>query len=158
MMSLPYLPLYLVTEWLCGPGFWTLVWIFVAFGWMFDARLCREFSPLLEKYGIRGGARSIGASPGWIMLKHLLVNCGSSDHCLCTSYNRRKYRRRSILELPGSRAFRHLPYHGSILQNATNLYFPPQWPLVDLYPVFLFLTVLSFNFMGTACAIRWTPG
>jgi peptide/nickel transport system permease protein len=150
MMSLPYLPLYLVLSMAFGPGFWTLVAIFVAFGWMGDARLVRGVVLSLKNMEYVEAARALGASPWRIMIKHLLINSMAVIIVSTTLLIGGNIVGEAALSFLGLGIQPPQPSWGNILQTATQYIFAPRnGPWLIIYPgFFLFLTVLAFNFMG----------
>ncbi len=150
MLSLPYIPLYLVMAMAFGPGFWTLVGIFVVFGWMFNARLVRGVVLSLKNVEFVEAAKSIGASSWRIMFSHLLVNSMAPIIVSITLGIGGNIIGEASLSYLGLGIQAPTPSWGNILQNATEFVFSPRnGPWLIVYPgFFLFLTVLSFNFMG----------
>lgn len=150
MMSLPYLPLYLVLAMAFGPGFWTLVGIFIAFGWMGDARMVRGVVLSLKNMEYVEAARALGASPWRIMIKHLLINSMAVIIVSTTLLMGGNIVGEAALSFLGLGIQPPQPSWGNILQTASEYIFAPRnGPLLIIYPgIFLFLTVLSFNFMG----------
>jgi peptide/nickel transport system permease protein len=150
MLSLPYLPLYLVLAMVFGPGFWTLVGIFVAFGWMGAARLVRGVVLSLKNLEFVEAARALGASSGRIMIKHLLVNSMAVIIVSVTLAIGGNIVGEAALSFLGLGIQPPQPSWGNILQTAaTYIFAPGNGPWLIVYPgFFLFLTVLAFNFMG----------
>ncbi|MGB9834056.1 MAG: ABC transporter permease [bacterium] len=150
MMSLPYIPLYLVLAMAFGPGFWTLVGIFVAFGWMTDARLVRGVVLSLRNLEFVEAARAVGASRWRIMLRHLLLNSMAPIIVSTTLLMGGNIVGEAALSYLGLGIQPPLPSWGNILQTAAEYIFAPDnGPWLIIYPgLFLFLTVLAFNFMG----------
>jgi peptide/nickel transport system permease protein len=150
MMSLPYLPLYLVLAMAFGPGFWTLVGIFIAFGWMGDARMVRGVVLSLKNMEYVEAARALGASPWRIMIKHLLINSMAVIIVSTTLLMGGNIVGEAALSFLGLGIQPPQPSWGNILQTASEYIFAPSnGPWLIIYPgIFLFLTVLSFNFMG----------
>jgi peptide/nickel transport system permease protein len=150
MMSLPYLPLYLVLAMAFGPGFWTLVGIFIAFGWMGDARMVRGVVLSLKNMEYVEAARALGASPWRIMLKHLLINSMAVIIVSTTLLMGANIVGEAALSFLGLGIQPPQPSWGNILQTASEYIFAPRnGPWLIFYPgFFLFMTVLSFNFAG----------
>ena len=150
MMSLPYLPLYLVLAMAFGPGFWTLIGIFVGFGWMGDARLVRGVVLSLKNMEFVEAAKAIGASPWRIMLKHLLINSMAVIIVSTTLLMGGNIVGEAALSFLGLGIQPPQPSWGNVLMTASGYIFAPgNGPWLIFYPgFFLFLTVLSFNFMG----------
>jgi len=150
MMSLPYIPLYLVLAMAFGPGFWTLVGIFVAFGWMTDARLVRGVVLSLRNLEFVEAARAVGASNWRIMVRHLLLNSMAPIIVSTTLLMGGNIVGEAALSYLGLGIQPPLPSWGNVLQTASEYIFAPgNGPLLIFYPGFsLFITVLSFNFMG----------
>lgn len=150
MLSLPYIPLYLVMAMALGPGFWTLVGIFVAFGWMTDARLVRGVVLSLKNLEFVEAAKALGASRGRIMFRHLLLNSFAPIIVSATLMIGGNIVGEAALSYLGLGIQPPLPSWGNILQTASEYIFSPgNGPWLVVYPgLFLFLTVVAFNFMG----------
>lgn len=150
MLSLPYIPLYLVLAMAFGPGFWTLVGIFVGFGWMGNARIVRGVVLSLKNMEFVEAARAIGASNGRVMVRHLLINCMAPIIVSTTLGIGQTIVSEAALSFLGLGIQPPQPSWGNVLQTATQYIFSPaNGPWLIIYPgIFLFLTVLAFNFMG----------
>lgn len=150
MMSLPYLPLYLVLAMAFTPGFWTLIFIFIAFGWMGDARLVRGVVLSLKNMEFIEAARAVGSSSWRIMGIHLLLNSMAVIIVSMTLAVGGNIVGEASLSYLGLGIQPPMPSWGNILQSAAEFMFAPRnGPWLIFYPgFFLFLTVLSFNFMG----------
>jgi peptide/nickel transport system permease protein len=150
MLSLPYLPLYLVLAMAFGPGFWTLVGIFIGFGWMGNARLVRGVVLSLKNLEFVEAARALGASPWRIILRHLLINSMGVIIVSTTLAMGDIIVGEAALSYLGLGIQPPQPSWGNILQTSSEFIFSPRnAPWLIVYPgLFLFLTVLSINFMG----------
>jgi len=150
MLSLPYIPLYLVLAMAFGPGFWTLVGIFVAFGWMGTARLVRGVVLSLKNMEFVEAARAVGASNWRIMARHLLVNSMAPIIVNTTLTIGGNIVAEASLSYLALGIQPPMPSWGNILQQSSEFMFAPgNGPLMIIYPgLFLVITVLSFNFMG----------
>ncbi len=150
MLSLPYIPLYLVLAMAFGPGFWTLVGIFIAFGWMGDARLVRGVVLSLKNMEFVEAAKAIGASNWRIMLRHLILNSMAPIIVSTTLLIGGNIVAEAALSYLGLGIQPPMPSWGNILYTAAEYIFAPRnGPWLIFYPgFFLFITVLAFNFMG----------
>ena len=150
MLSLPYIPLYLVLAMAFGPGFWTLVGIFVGFGWMGNARIVRGVVLSLKNMEFVEAARAIGASNARVMVRHLLINCMAPIIVSTTLGIGQTIVSEAALSFLGLGIQPPQPSWGNVLQTATQYIFSPaNGPWLIIYPgIFLFLTVLAFNFKG----------
>ncbi|MCE5283398.1 MAG: ABC transporter permease [Deltaproteobacteria bacterium] len=150
MLSLPYIPLYLVLSMAFGPGFWTLIFIFVAFGWMGDARMVRGVVLSLKNMEFVEAARAVGSSNWRIMVTHLLLNSMAVIIVSTTLAIGGNIVSEAALSYLGFGIQPPMPSWGNILQTASEYIFAPRnGPWLIFYPgFFIFLTVLSFNFMG----------
>jgi peptide/nickel transport system permease protein len=150
MMSLPYIPLYLVLAMAFSPGFWTLIFIFVAFGWMGDARLVRGMVLSLRNMEFVEAARAVGASSYRIMGTHLLLNSMAVIIVSLTLAIGGNIVGEAALSYLGLGIQPPMPSWGNILQTAAEYIFAPRnGPWLIFYPgFFIFMTVLACNFMG----------
>lgn len=72
--GLPGLLLQILMMVVLGPGVKTMILVFVLTGWVGMARLVRGQVLQLKEQEFVLAARTLGAGPGWIILKHLLPN------------------------------------------------------------------------------------
>jgi peptide/nickel transport system permease protein len=133
-----------------GPGFWTLVGIFIGFGWAGDARMVRGVVLSLKNLEFIEAARAIGSSPWRIILRHLLINSMGVIIVATTLAMGEIIVGEAALSYLGLGIQPPQPSWGNILQTASEFIFAPRnAPWLIVYPgLFLFLTVLSINFMG----------
>jgi len=72
LLSIPVLPILMVIVGIWGKGLWQLILILGLFSWMGTARTVRSLALTLRETGYVENLRSIGASPFYILYRHLL--------------------------------------------------------------------------------------
>jgi len=72
LLSIPVLPILMVIVGIWGKGLWQLVIILGLFSWMGTARTVRSLALSLRESCYVENLRSIGASPWYILYRHLL--------------------------------------------------------------------------------------
>ncbi|MDP9245458.1 MAG: ABC transporter permease [Chloroflexota bacterium] len=166
-LSLPVLPLLLVIIYLFrdslrsafGPElgiFIMIVGVIGVLNWMPVARLVRaQFLSLKQKEFVEA-ARAIGARDGRIILRHMLPNAMSPILVAATIGVGGAILTESTLSFLGLGFPSDVPTWGRILFDARNyLDIAPHWAI---FPgLFIFLTVLSINFIGDGLTDALNP-
>jgi len=157
-LSLPVLPLLLVIIYLFRDSlratfgselgiFLMIVGVIGVLNWMPVARLVRaQFLSLKQKEFVEA-ARSVGAKNGRIIVRHILPNALSPILVAATIGVGGAILTESTLSFLGLGFPSDVPTWGRILYDARNyLDIAPHWAI---FPgLFIFLTVLSINFIG----------
>ena len=148
MFSIPVLPLLVVLAAVIpGGGVWKIVLVITIFGWMTVARLVRGMYLSLKENEYTEAARAIGASNVRIMFRHLLPNAMAPVIVSATLGVGGNIIFESALSFLGFGIMPPTPSWGNMLQNAQNSMFLAPW-LVWFPGLAIFITVLSFNFLG----------
>ena len=147
-ITFPAFFLFLLISYLFTPTLFLLIVIFGFFGWGGTARLVRSEALQRREEEYVTAARGAGAKSGWIIRKHLLPNVSSTVITVAT------------LTVPGfilteaALSFLQLtdPSIASwgkvIASGRGNL--ADAWWIATIPGVFLFLTILAFNYVGDA--------
>lgn len=148
LLSVPTLPLYLILAALIpGGGVSRIVLIFTAFGWTIVARLVRAQILSLRTQDFIEAARAIGASEARLILRHLLPNAMAPVIVAATLAVGGAILGESALSFLGLGIAPPTPSWGNMLQRAQEYIWNA--PHLAIVPgVFIFVTVLSFNFLG----------
>lgn len=148
LLSIPTLPLYLILAALIpGGGVSRIIIIFTAFGWTGVARLVRGQILSLRTLEFVQAARAMGASEVRIILRHLLPNAMAPVIVAATLAVGGAILGESALSFLGLGIQPPTPSWGNMLQRAQEYIWNA--PHLAIFPgVFIFLTVLSFNFLG----------
>jgi peptide/nickel transport system permease protein len=148
LLSIPTLPLYLILAALIpGGGVSRIIIIFTAFGWTGVARLVRGQILSLRTLEFVQAARAMGASEARIILRHLLPNAMAPVIVAATLAVGGAILGESALSFLGLGIQPPTPSWGNMLQRAQEYIWNA--PHLAIFPgVFIFLTVLSFNFLG----------
>ncbi len=162
-LSLPQLPLLLLITYLFSPSlqqwsndrfgsvnigvFLLIIVVISAFNWMPTARLVRASFLATKERDFVEAAHSIGATRGSLMLKHIMPNVLSPIIVAATLGIGTAIITESSLSFLGLGFPPGIPTWGSMLFNARQyLQTSPHESLIPGF--FIFLTVLSINFVG----------
>ncbi len=147
MLSIPTFPLLIALASVLGKGVWQIIIVIVVFGWMGDARLVRSVVLSLKQEEFSEAARAIGVSPMRIMFVHYLPNVMAPIIVSTTLGIGSAIVYEAAISFLGFGVQAPLASWGNMLQNAQNYVFTHQ-ALVWYPGIAIFLTVLSFNFLG----------
>jgi len=148
LLSVPTIPLYLIMAVLLpGGGVARIIFIFVLFGWTGVSRLVRSQVLSLRQQDFVEAARALGASELRIMLRHLVPNAMAPIIVATTLAVGGFILGESALSYLGLGIQPPTPSWGNMLQRAQEYVLNASW--LALFPgVLIFITVLSFNFLG----------
>lgn len=148
LLAVPTLPLYLILAALIpGGGVSRIILIFTAFGWTGVARLVRGQVLSLRHQDFVEAARALGVSETRIILRHLLPNALAPVIVAATLAVGGAILGESALSFLGLGIAPPTPSWGNMLQRAQEYIWNA--PHLAIFPgVFIFMTVLSFNFLG----------
>ena len=147
MLSIPIFPLLIALASVLGKGVWQIILVIVVFGWMGDARLVRSVVLSLKEEEFSEAAKAIGVSPLRIMFIHYLPNVMAPIIVSTTLGIGGAIIYEASISFLGFGVQAPLASWGNMLQHAQDYIFTHQ--LLVWYPgIAIFLTVLSFNFMG----------
>ncbi len=148
LLALPTIPLYLIMAALIpGGGVARIMLIFVLFGWTGAARLVRGQVLSLRQQDFVEAARALGASEVRIMLRHLVPNALAPIIVATTLAVGGFILGESALSYLGLGIQPPTASWGNMLQRAQEYIWNASW--LAVFPgVLIFITVLSFNFLG----------
>ncbi|MDQ7842511.1 MAG: ABC transporter permease [Armatimonadota bacterium] len=148
LLSIPTLPLYLILAALIpGGGVSRIILIFTAFGWTGVARLVRGQVLSLRTLEFVQAAQAMGASEARVILRHLLPNALAPVIVAATLAVGGAILGESALSFLGLGIAPPTPSWGNMLQRAQEYIWNA--PYLAVFPgLFIFVTVLSFNFLG----------
>lgn len=148
LLSVPTLPLYLILAGMIpGGGVSRIILIFTVFGWTGVARLVRGQILSLKTQDFVDAARAMGASEVRIILRHLLPNSMAPVIVAATLAVGGAILGESGLSYLGLGIAPPTPSWGNMLQRALEYVWNAYW--LAIFPgLFIFVTVLSFNFLG----------
>lgn len=148
LIAVPLLPLYLILAALIpGGGVGRIVLIFTAFGWTTVARLVRGQVLSLKGQDFVEAGRAMGASEARIILRHLIPNALAPVIVAATLTVGNAILAESGLSYLGLGIQPPTPSWGNMLQRSQEYLLKASW--LAVFPgVFIFITVLSFNFLG----------
>lgn len=148
LLSVPTLPLYLILSAIIpGGGVSRIILIFTAFGWTGVARLVRAQVLALRRLEFVDAARAVGVSEARIIIRHLLPNAMAPVIVAATLAVGGAILGESALSFLGLGITPPTPSWGNMLQRAQEYIWNA--PHLAVFPgLFIFVTVLSFNFLG----------
>jgi peptide/nickel transport system permease protein len=148
LISIPLLPLYLILAALIpGGGVGRIVLIFTMFGWTTVARLVRGQVLSLKSQDFVEAGRAMGASEVRLILRHLIPNSLAPVIVAATLAVGTAILSESGLSYLGLGIQPPIPSWGNMLQRAQEYLLKASW--LAVFPgLFIFITVLSFNFLG----------
>jgi peptide/nickel transport system permease protein len=148
LLSVPALPLYLILAAIIpGGGVLRIILIFTAFGWTGAARLVRGQVLALRQQDFVVAARASGASELRVIARHVLPNALAPVIVAATLAVGGAILGESALSYLGLGIAPPTASWGNMLQRAQEYVFTAAW-LAVAPGVFIFVTVLSFNFLG----------
>lgn len=148
LIAVPLLPLYLIMAALLpGGGVGRIVLILSIFGWTTVARLVRGQILSLKSQDFVEAGRAMGASEARIILRHLIPNALAPVIVAATLTVGNAILTESGLSYLGLGIQPPIPSWGNMLQRAQEYLLKASW--LAIFPgLFIFMTVLSFNFLG----------
>ncbi len=148
LISVPGLPLFLILAALVpGGGVGRIVLILSVFGWTTVARLVRGQILSLKSQDFVEAGRAMGASEARIILRHLIPNALAPVIVAATLTVGNAILTESGLSFLGLGIQPPTPSWGNMLSRAQEYLLKASW--LAIFPgLFIFLTVLSFNFLG----------
>ncbi|MBT5515878.1 MAG: ABC transporter permease [Rhodospirillaceae bacterium] len=161
VISLPLLPLLIVLvavdlEKLGVPadiaqspnaGLYRIIFIIALFGWTTVARLVRAETLALKTRGFVRAAHAMGANEATVIFRHILPNVVSPTIVATTLSVGNIILLESVLSFLGMGIQPPMASWGNMLTNAQDLMWSA--PQLAVWPgLFIFFTVISFNFLG----------
>jgi peptide/nickel transport system permease protein len=146
--ALPLLPILIVVSVVVGQGNILMIVVLITiFGWTGVSRIVRSVVLSLREQEFVLAARTLGATRQRIMFKHLLPNTMSPIIVAVTLQAGWAIRTESLLSYLGLGIQPPTPSWGNLLMNAQADMWTNPW--LAIYPgIFIFITLLSFNFLG----------
>lgn len=145
--SIPTLPILVVLARYWGGSMWNIIIILVIFGWAGTARLVRGMVLSIKENEFVEASRAIGCSNARIILRHIFPNTLAILIVSMTLGIGGMILTESSLSFLGIGVDPSTPTWGNMLSNAQNFLWNA--PHLVIWPgLFIFLTILSFNFIG----------
>ncbi|MBN1315942.1 MAG: ABC transporter permease [Anaerolineales bacterium] len=156
MLSLPPLFVLIILGTLLGSQLWIIIAIIGLVRWMATARLVRGTVLSLKNYEFVTAAQSIGATPSWIILRHMLPNTLSPIIISATLGIAGAIITESTLSFLGLGVQPPTPTWGNMLREAQEQLAVAPW--VTIAPgLAIFLAVMSINFIGDGLRDAFDP-
>lgn len=147
MFSIPTLPILITLSSIFGASEWNIILIMVAFGWAGSTRMIRGMVLQIKQNEYIEAAKAIGCSNSRIIIRHVFPNTLAILLVQMTLSIGGAILTESTLSFLGLGVDPSRATWGNMLSNAMNF----MWnaPHLVIWPgVFIFLAILSFNFLG----------
>ncbi|WP_426446653.1 oligopeptide ABC transporter permease [Paenibacillus sp. S-38] len=149
MLAFPSLFVMIAVVTLLRPSLLNIILVFVIFGWMGKARLLRGQILTVKNREFVEAARTIGMSDARIIFVHILPNALAPVIISATLQMGTMILTESTLSYLGLGIQPPAASWGNLLQSAQNLTILLKAPWLPFIPGFMiFLTIMSFNFIG----------
>jgi len=145
--SIPTLPILITLSKYFGGSPWNIILIMVVFGWAGSTRMVRGLVLQIKQFEYIEASKAIGCSNARIVLRHVVPNTIAIVLVSMTLSIGGAILTESSLSFLGLGVQPDIPTWGNMLSNAMNF----MWnaPHLVIWPgLFIFLTILSFNFLG----------
>ena len=153
MLSVPRLPLLMIAAVVLKPGVPLLIVLVGAAGWMETARVVRAEVLSLREREFVTAARAIGATPGWIVLRHVLPAALPAATVATTLAVGRGILLESALSFFGVGVQPPTASWGNMLYQGQTTMSTEPW--LAVFPgACIFATVLCLNLLGDALSHR----
>jgi peptide/nickel transport system permease protein len=147
LLAIPAIGLMFLLAKVLGTGLGSIILVLSALGWMGTARLVRAEVLRLKHLEFVDAARSLGASDARVLRLHLLANSLAPVIVSASLYVGTAILSESTISYFGLGIQPPVPSWGNMLRNAQEYLWSAPW--LAIYPgLFIFVTVLSFNFVG----------
>jgi peptide/nickel transport system permease protein len=154
--SIPYLLLAIALVFVLGQSFAVVAFVLALGAWGGIARLVRGQTLQVRNFDFIALAEVAGASSVRIMLKHLLPSVSNTIIVATTLQVGGTILAESILSFLGAGVPPPTPSWGADISNGRE-YLGSAWWVAFFPGIAIFLTVLSFNFIGDWLRDRWDP-
>ncbi len=154
--AIPYLLLAIVLVFVLGQSFAVVAFVLALGAWAGIARLVRGQTLQVRTFDFIALARVAGASSPRIMYKHVLPSVGNTLVVATTLQVGSIILAESILSFLGAGVPPPTPSWGADIA-AGREYLGSAWWVAFFPGIAIFLTVLSFNFIGDWLRDRWDP-
>ncbi|MEC7733103.1 MAG: ABC transporter permease [Chloroflexota bacterium] len=154
--AIPYLLLAIALVFVLGQSFAVVAFVLALGAWAGIARLVRGQTLQVRHFDYIALARVAGASTPRIMVKHLLPAVGNTVIVATTLQVGSTILSESILSFLGAGVPPPTPSWGADISNGRE-YLGSAWWVAFFPGMAIFLTVLSFNFVGDWLRDRWDP-
>ena len=154
--ALPYIIIAISIVIVLGQSFWVIILVLSLASWPGIVRLVRGQSLQIRSFDYIALARVAGASTPRIMLKHMLPAVANTIVVAMTLQVGGTILSESILSFLGAGVPPPTPSWGADISNGRE-YLGSAWWVAFFPGMAIFLTVLSFNFIGDWLRDRWDP-
>jgi peptide/nickel transport system permease protein len=140
-----------------GGGIWTLIFVFVAFGWMGIARLVRGQVLAIREMEFVEAARALGVRPVRIAIRHILPNAIGPVVVSAPFVVGGAIISEAFISYLGFGVDPATPTWGNILSESAKFLQQGNWWWMGFPGLFIVLTSLSVNMIGDALRAALDP-
>ena len=145
--AVPFILVALVVVIVVGPSLNTIIILLVAFSWAVFARQVRGEALVLREQDYVSMAKVVGASPAYILYKHLLPGVFNTLMVVASLRVGTLILTESVLSYLGVGIPPPTPAWGAMVSDGRD-YISSAWWVTFFPGLAIFLTVLAFNFLG----------
>ena len=145
--AVPFILVALVVVIVVGPSLNTIIILLVAFSWAVFARQVRGEALVLREQDYVSMAKVLGASPAYILYKHLLPGVFNTLMVIASLRVGTLILTESVLSYLGVGIPPPTPAWGAMVSDGRD-YISSAWWVTFFPGLAIFLTVLAFNFLG----------
>lgn len=157
MLSVPRLPLLMISAAVLSPGIPLLILLVGAIGWMETARVVRADVQSIRTLDFVAAARALGCRAGRVVLRHVLPGVASTVAVATTLAVGRGILLESALSFFGVGVQPPAASWGNMLYQAQTTMGSEPW--LGIFPgAFIFATVLCCNVIGDALTVEGRRG
>ncbi len=146
-LACPFILLALAVAAILRPNFTNTIIVLAVSGWVVYAKVVRSRVLSLRESEFIQSARALGASSGWLVLKHLLPNVVSTCIVLATLEAARMIVLESALSFLGLGVQPPTPSWGGMLSEG-KIHLSSAWWYTTFPGLSIMLTVLGINMLG----------
>ena len=154
--AVPFILVALVVVIVVGPSLTIIIILLVAFSWAVFARQVRGEALVLREQDYVSMAKVVGASPAYILYKHLLPGVFNTLMVVASLRVGTLILTESVLSFLGVGIPPPTPAWGAMVSDGRD-YISSAWWITFFPGVAIFLTVLAFNFLGDWLRDRLDP-
>jgi ABC-type glycerol-3-phosphate transport system permease component len=140
-----------------GGGMWTLIFVFVVFGWMGIARLVRGQVLAIREMEYVEAARALGVRPLRIAIRHILPNAIGPVVVSAPFAVGGAIIGEAFISYLGFGVEPSTPTWGNILSESTKFLQQGNWWWIGFPGLFIIMTSLSINMIGDALRAALDP-
>ena len=147
IMCYPFIITSVIAAAMLKPGIVTIITVFSLFGWTEYCRVINGVTLSLKEQEYVTASLALGASNGWVIIKHIFPNCFSSVIVMATLQIRLMILGEATLSFIGIGIQPPTPSWGVMISSGRE-YLGTAWWISTLPGIALMLIILGFNLFG----------